>query len=45
MTFERQQLITGDRIPYLARSIIAPRYELISRLVEGAVSQRQNMCA
>lgn len=45
MAFKREQLITGDRVPDLASAVITASDELVARLVEGAVRQRQDVSA
>jgi hypothetical protein len=43
VALQRQQLVPGYRVPHLARAVVTAGDELVARLVEGAVRQRQNM--
>jgi hypothetical protein len=45
MALEGQQLVTRDCVPDLASAIVTAGDELIAGLVEGAVRQRQDVCA
>jgi hypothetical protein len=43
MVFQRQQLFTRDGVPDFASSIVRTCDELIARLVEGTVGEREEM--
>ena len=43
MALQRQQLVSRHCIPHFACSIIASSYEFISRFVESAVGEGQNV--
>jgi hypothetical protein len=45
VSLQREQLITSDGVPDLARAIITARDKFVARLVEGAVRERQDMRA
>lgn len=43
MAFQRKKFLTGKRIPHFARSVVASSNKAITRLIERAVCEWENV--